>query len=361
MDFVSRQFIVLAKKLRKELRKSLSDVHNALQEQTRAIRDHYKREDQSIKPPIHVFAELHTPENIERARNNEDRQYRLQWWIMLGTWAAFVAVAVYAGVTYLQLRDFDTSIGIGQITAKESRIQAAASIKSANAATKDAITAERQFHLAEKALQVDVRPWIQPTFHPGPHQIDVNSNYVEPFGFVNIGKSPASNIRAKVIMKPVYNTDPFEFEYKSLLAVVEIGLLFPNSPREVPIKASGIGPDGKPRPIIITQEIKNAIEAGDAQIITYGTITYRDMLGEHWTRFCSLLTGPSPYFRRSTRTNLLKNAPGIIKPTSSLSRQSRVVQKVHVQHVYTCPPLKITYRKSQGGGDLESHPSQSAR
>jgi hypothetical protein len=122
MDFVTRQFIVLTKKLRKELRKALSDLHNALQNQTRAIRDHYTKEqqNQNAQTPIQIIAELHTPEDVERAHAaSEHRHHRLQQWNTVGTWLAFFAVAIYAVITYFQLRDFDASVGISQIIARQ--------------------------------------------------------------------------------------------------------------------------------------------------------------------------------------------------------------------------------------------------
>jgi len=156
MDYVTRQFINLTKKLRKELRKSLSELTDALQKQTRAISDHYSRaqQDQNTQPPIQVLAELHTPEDIEGRRTaNEDRHYRLQRWNTVGTWLAFFAVSVYAILTYFQLRDFDASVGISQILARQTRIQAAASMEGATAAKGAAET-------ARDALTHVQRPWL---------------------------------------------------------------------------------------------------------------------------------------------------------------------------------------------------------
>ena len=147
MDHVTRQFINLTKKLRKELRKALSDLQGALHEQTKAISKYYERDNQpqNAQPPIHIISELHTPEDVERRRTtNDDRQYRLQRWNTVGTWLAFFAVAVYAVITYFQLRDFDASVGVSQTIARQTRIQAAASKEAADAAKSAAETAARQ-------------------------------------------------------------------------------------------------------------------------------------------------------------------------------------------------------------------------
>jgi hypothetical protein len=98
MDYVTRQFINLSKKLRKELRKALSDLRQALQKQTDAISKANERGDTQRSregPPFVVRAELHVPERVEKDRQTrEDRQHRLQIWVVMGTWAAFLAEVV---------------------------------------------------------------------------------------------------------------------------------------------------------------------------------------------------------------------------------------------------------------------------
>jgi hypothetical protein len=61
-------------------------------------------------PEIKLKAELHTPGRVELQRTaNEDRNYRLQLWLTVGTWLAFIAAAIYAGITYKMLREMRDS------------------------------------------------------------------------------------------------------------------------------------------------------------------------------------------------------------------------------------------------------------
>ena len=155
-------------------------------------------------------------------------------------------------------------------------------------AARNAETAEKQFQLSQQALQMDARSWIQPTFYHEHINAVLNSGYTEPFGMVNIGKSPASNVYAKVVLEFLYKGDHLEFDYKNLNYVVEAGLLFPNSPRGRDIPATDIGPDGHVKDAKATPRFAKSYDAGQAYIVMYGRITYRDKLGEHWTTFCNL-------------------------------------------------------------------------
>jgi hypothetical protein len=79
-----------------------SSRSHSTQEHVIAIRDNHKTERQNNQPPpeIKIRAELCTPEYVERQRAaDNDRNYRLQKWLTIGTWLAFLAAAIYAGIT----------------------------------------------------------------------------------------------------------------------------------------------------------------------------------------------------------------------------------------------------------------------
>ncbi len=148
--------------------------------------------------------------------------------------------------------------------------------------------AQRQFHLAETALQIDTRAWIQPGFYRDNIPITVGSEYREPFRFVNVGRTPASDVHVDVVLEFLYNTDTLEFDYKRQNHLLKAGLLFPNSPRDESIEASEFGSDGKLRAAIVTQLFKNAFEGGSAFVIMYGKMSYHDRTGQHLTTFCNI-------------------------------------------------------------------------
>jgi hypothetical protein len=85
--------------------RQIASIRKSIEEQTSAIRDEYERERkrQHAQPEIKVFAELHTPEAVESDRGTrDDRQHCLQVWLTVGTWLAFFAAAIYAGIAGVQ-------------------------------------------------------------------------------------------------------------------------------------------------------------------------------------------------------------------------------------------------------------------
>jgi hypothetical protein len=100
------------------------------------IRDSDEAECQYKHPSQHVNirAELHTPEHIERQRTeNQNRNYRLQAWLVVGTWLAFIAAAIYAGITFRIWHQM-----------------------------------EEQTKTAQSQLEAVDRPWLKITFTPDP-------------------------------------------------------------------------------------------------------------------------------------------------------------------------------------------------
>jgi hypothetical protein len=275
-NFVARQFIVLVKKLRKELRKSLSDLRDALKNQTEAIRQYYQAAEQAqdAQSPIQISAELHTPEDVERRRtSNEDRQYRLQRWNTVGTWLAFFAVAIYAAITYFQLRDFDESIGISQIIARQARMQAAASNRNAVAAE----VANRQ------SIETD-RPWFGAVL-VGVEGFEVDKIPVATVLFTNSGKRPAKVIIAQTNSHWFHkfpDNPPYEYKTRSTNVIV------PN--------VSVINKFNTATRKLTQVEIDTATAGTTARYFIYGNIQYVDIRTgiEHYTHACWSYIGNEP-------------------------------------------------------------------
>ncbi len=101
MDYVTRQFINLTKKFRKELRQTLQKQTDAIGQAAKAARE---SKQEPLPVPLPVLAELRTPEadkTENRTQYKESR--RLQILLTLGTWLAFLAAAIYAGIAARQL------------------------------------------------------------------------------------------------------------------------------------------------------------------------------------------------------------------------------------------------------------------
>ena len=100
---MSAYILVLGKRILTELR-GLGATLLGVQEQIRSIRDQQEATNQQQQQYTPILrAELHIPESVERDRQTyEKKHYYLQKWLTLGTWLAFSAAAIYAGVAAYQ-------------------------------------------------------------------------------------------------------------------------------------------------------------------------------------------------------------------------------------------------------------------
>jgi hypothetical protein len=95
-----------------EALRSLGLLHNDLQKHTDAISQVAKAANENkqypLPVPLPVIAELHFPEaDKTEKRTQHNRSHTLQVRLTLGTWLAFIAAAVYAGITALQWRTME--------------------------------------------------------------------------------------------------------------------------------------------------------------------------------------------------------------------------------------------------------------
>jgi hypothetical protein len=178
MDYVSRQFVVLAKKFRKELRKTneslhrdlvrLSDRLKNLIETTKAKGEPQDKRDQAITVAVTEFR-THIPISIEKnvSKTGPERI----WAIVKGAFEIGVAVAViaYTGISFENWQEQIAATNFAGIQTKKAR-------EALNETTKN--------------FQLDQRPWV-----------GVSDNRIEQWGkekdyvieilIVNSGKSPA--------------------------------------------------------------------------------------------------------------------------------------------------------------------------
>jgi len=88
MDYVTRQFINLAKHFRKDLRKALSDLNGALHKQTEAIRESYQINNDKQGPPPELTVLNNLPSSIEihqtkKMQNVSEITSVLCFWLLL--------------------------------------------------------------------------------------------------------------------------------------------------------------------------------------------------------------------------------------------------------------------------------------
>jgi hypothetical protein len=156
-----------------------------IEEHTKAVHAAEERKNQQNKIWQERLNEILSDyKQAERDKTTkDDRDYRVQNSLRWATWLAFAAAAIYGFLAYLQWRDFDESIAISQIIARQSRVQAIAAQSAAQAAQSALSQSSRQF-------EQDQRPYVwfstlnRHNFAPNiPISVDVH--------FANYGKSPA--------------------------------------------------------------------------------------------------------------------------------------------------------------------------
>jgi len=269
MDYVTRQFIVLAKKLRKEMRQGLSVLHSDLQKFSDAIRSERKRSDQNqqpqLPPPI-LRAELHIPEDKDGAKKkHEDRQHRVQVWIVIGTWAAFLSASIYAYIAVRQWREMISARHQNQI-----------SVQAAQTASE---TAAKTLNATIDQFRLDQRAWLGVDSVSGSPVL--NQGFVIDVIMKNTGKTPARHFSVESTYHPHKKGAVFNFEKVKVLTKPSSAMIPPNSIY-------------KANPPIPSEKVKQGdldlIKSGEITIYVYGDGTFDDVFScSHWINFCYYL------------------------------------------------------------------------
>ncbi len=281
MDYVTRQFINLTKKFRKELHKYSSDLNSALHKLTEEIRESHQAAErkQSITPEI--TSHIHLPESIEIHKSQADakteRGYqKATLWISALTLAA---IAIYAVLVYLQYQEMIDATGTEQqalVETRRNRLQSEKSLK----ATID------QFHLDQRAwIGVNIFTDKERKVHH-----TMGESMVIPFQLINTGKTPAvlkdGIMQCKLldISHDLPPEPPPVHGYRFERAIV-----FPNQDHIYPTQV--VDDNGVAQ--TLDRAIAEKFAKSTLQIETIGFVNYDDVFGcHHWVKFC-YLTGAS--------------------------------------------------------------------
>jgi len=282
MDYVTRQFINLTKKFRKELPKLSALLHRDLHQHKKAITAKTKRDNEQDeiweKWREDVFSKY---EESERDRGTrDDRSHRIQNSIRRATWCAFLAATIYAGITAYYAH-------VTRVTLDEIKRQTPYFAQSASASD---TSAKNQ----TKAFNSEQRAWVVPIYTglDQAHPVVANAPLAHFFNIINTGKTPAIHVEVVAVI------DLYGFD-----EVLPLGLR--NYSHE-----SGLGTDRRSYSILWPQMLKPDtfqshknkfasrgyfIEDATYKLYTqnklfvafFGQITYDDIQGHsHWVHFC---------------------------------------------------------------------------
>jgi hypothetical protein len=263
MDYVARQFIVLAKKLRKDLRKSLDVLHadvsrliSILSKQQPKPNNVCEAIDDRGEPQI-IRAELSTPVAI--AVQNEPKDSHPNWQ-RVKTVVEIVGILAALTYAYVAVRQWREMIAV--------RHQAQGAIDAANRSASAAETANRNAVESE-------RPWVGMSIVIQNWADDKTRKAV--VFFTNSGRRPAKATLVQ-LGKHAFRIFPQNPLYETFTTDVKsIALILPNSfvSNAVPLTE-------------LTQARLTEPGARRDTFFVYSNIEYEDVLShaKHWTHAC---------------------------------------------------------------------------
>jgi hypothetical protein len=274
MDFVTRQFIVLVKRLRDDVRKLLSSVGRDLHEIKNAIQSVDKNTQayqQREQPKPEVVAIPHEPEAKQAERHAANcgtkRRDRVR---LVVEWLTFFAVAFYGFIAYRQLREMIDATGAAQQSIVESR--------------RSRLQAEKSFGATIEQFHLDQRAWVGPVAVRG-ITVKENAEAAISITIKNTGKTPALHMQSDLMLYDylVDKTKRPQFLYtKSGNPIRSIDTMLPQMEGTLAGTTFGI-------PLSHAQVI--AFTSGTDVLYAYGKIKYFDVFKvQHHTTFCFYVT-----------------------------------------------------------------------
>ncbi len=264
MDFVTRQFVVLTKKLRKEFRKFLATIHNDLTRLTDVFKNlkntvnaqQHAEEKRPDIPPI-AIAELRTQIPIRVQTETKRSKIETIWREIKGALetAGIFAAIIYAMVAYQQWQETITATNFSARQTELSR-------KGLNETIKNFRMGERAWIGIGNAVIVK-----EETTFPSVISYDID--------VTNIGHSPAFEVSGEgyhVVEEGRHFRLPARNTTRN--SAHSSGIMFPNITTSAPGKHY-LTPD----------EIKAVQE--NSFFYIYGTFSYKDIFRHpHWLHYC---------------------------------------------------------------------------
>jgi hypothetical protein len=275
-NLIARRFIVLARKLRDDVRKAsgslaskLSNIHTDFQKHIEAISKATETANAKQSGPPEVIARVHLSETVEIQKSTsdtrDDKKYQRR--TLFVAWVTFIAIFGYAVLVFFQLREMIGATGAAQRTVDEARRNRVQSEKYLDATI-------AQFHL-------DQRAWVAVVDIKGTPELD--KVWIVTVRARNSGKTFAKELRGTTSATPVPKGKSLDFVVKENKTTntnpVTVAVLAPNADFENVI--------GDPAAAKINQTALDNLTHGDITEFVHGRLSYRDVFGcPHWTTYC---------------------------------------------------------------------------
>ena len=272
MDYVTRQFINLAKKLRKDFNRLLPSLQRSIEKISTKIEStsakNQSREQQPATLPPVIFGELRRPQaeidqEETRYSHNEERETRKEG-------RDRTRIVFEAGGLLVATILAGANIGLWLVTKEVSNAtrDAAAAANAQVQATRTSIEA------TVNAFQSDQRAWVYIS-DVIPPVMDTKTAWNAVLDIKNTGKTPATNVQLQVLGEFEKKGEKPRLPEKLLLVK---GLIPPNG-----LFHATLGDQVKP----IDSAGASALMSGDLVFWVHGKITYDDVFKKpHSVKFC---------------------------------------------------------------------------
>jgi len=288
------RLLLLIKTLRDAISTAGKATVEAIRENTEAAQEGAKHE--PSEPLSRISLDVHIPrEETDRYYAQQQQSRGLQWWTFWATVATFVAVAIYAFITYLQ---WHTMIA----TYCEIRKQTTSAEVAAEAARSAAYTAAQTLNKSIEQFRIDERAWVVLATITKTRTIPRDDKFPTTFVYAvypkNVGKAIARDIIVKA--ENIVGSYALISDTHGVKMIQDELFVEQNSGKRVRIETSAVpkvlGPNVEtPIPFIFAGSAPKTFETGGNWISCFvGRIDYIDAFGvAHWEKFCMFVANES--------------------------------------------------------------------
>ena len=230
-------------------------------------------------------ARLDEIERRQREEQKEEREYkrrqlRFDGLMVLFTCLLFLTSAVSNLISLSQTRAAIRSADAAAVAAKAAQDGV---IESQKNRTASEIQSREALDASIALAHNEQRAWIIVPSKYGLIDFVNNGPVSYQIAFTNTGKTPASVVDAIVRAQIIESGKDPDFRYpQGTSDSYVVGELVPNNEEQPAyLQARNAG-----SPIILTTYQVERIRAGLDYIAVYGNVTYRDIAGQHWMKFC---------------------------------------------------------------------------
>ncbi len=151
----------------------------------------------------------------------------------------------------------------------------------------------------------DERAWMAFKFMEGNLTFTIGKSFLVPTQIVNTGKTPARDVRGKIVVGVLKNGERLGLDYSPGHAHYQVfaGTIFPTGHIEQSFEGIQHGiPNAES--IILNKPMWEEILSGKSLVVVHGRIEYKDIFGtDHWTTYCRYVLHPELISEECTRYN----------------------------------------------------------